>query len=100
MADHRSLICITCPMGCKLGVQFDSERARVLGIEGNGCKRAELYVHIEVGAAGENLSLQAVALDLGTCMVGAFGESEISRVAGLPADEVPLLVMTAGRPAD
>ena len=48
MTDHRSLICITCPMGCKLEVQFDPERGHVLGIEGNGCRRAELYAQREL----------------------------------------------------
>jgi CxxC motif-containing protein len=48
MAEHHSLICITCPMGCKLEVQFDPERGQVLGIEGNGCRRAELYAEGEL----------------------------------------------------
>jgi CxxC motif-containing protein len=48
MAEHHSLICITCPMGCRLEVQFDPKRGQVLGIEGNGCRRAELYAEREL----------------------------------------------------
>jgi len=61
-------------------------------------ERAKLYVPIEAGAVCENVSLQAVALGLGTCTVGAFEEAELSRILGLPDSETPLLVMTIGKP--
>lgn len=60
--------------------------------------RAERYVHIEVGAAGENLALQAVALGLGAVMVGAFRDGDVQRVLGLPAEHEPLLIVPVGWP--
>lgn len=61
-------------------------------------ERAKLYVPIEAGAVCANVSLQAVGLGLGTCPVGAFEETELSRVLGLPDSETPLLVMAVGKP--
>ncbi len=58
--------------------------------------RADQYVHNEVGAAGENLCLQAVALGLGSVMVGAFRDEQVSDALDLPADHTPLLVIPVG----
>ncbi|WP_455208021.1 SagB/ThcOx family dehydrogenase [Kaarinaea lacus] len=59
-------------------------------------KRGERYVHIEVGHAAENLFLQAEALDLGTVVVGAFYDDEVTDVLQLSADVRPLLLMPVG----
>ncbi len=61
--------------------------------------RADQYVHNEVGAAGENLCLQAVGLELGSVMVGAFDDAQVTDVLALPADHAPLLVIPVGHPA-
>lgn len=61
-------------------------------------ERGERYVHIEAGHAAENLCLQAVALGLGTTVVGAFSKSEVGRLLGL-SEEEPLLIMPVGKPA-
>lgn len=61
-------------------------------------KRAERYVHLEVGHAAQNLHLQAVALGLGTVVVGAFDDAEVKRVLSLPVNEDPLCLMPLGRP--
>lgn len=60
-------------------------------------ERAARYVHIEVGHAVENLCLQAVALDLGTTMVGAFKDDEVKKVAGMAQDEQPLAIVPIGK---
>ena len=60
--------------------------------------RAERYVHIEIGHAAENLFLQAEALDLGTVVVGAFDDDEVTEVLQLPATTHPYLLMPVGRP--
>jgi len=60
--------------------------------------RAPRYVHIEVGHAGQNICLQAVALGLGSVTVGAFRDPEVKRVVGLADDESPLYIIPVGRP--
>ncbi len=60
--------------------------------------RAKQYVHMEVGAAGENLCLQAVALDLGAVMVGAFQDEAVTDTLQLPTDHAPVLVISVGHP--
>jgi len=61
-------------------------------------QRAERYVRAEVGHAAENVHLQAVALDLGTVVVGAFNDAEVKRVLTLAANEEPLCLMPVGKP--
>jgi len=59
--------------------------------------RAERYVHIEVGHVAQNVYLQAVALDLGTVVVGAFDDDAVAAALGLPAGERPLALLPVGR---
>jgi SagB-type dehydrogenase family enzyme len=61
--------------------------------------RAVRYVHMEVGAVAQNISLQAAALELGCVFVGAFADSRVKKVLGLPGTERPLGLMPVGRPA-
>jgi SagB-type dehydrogenase family enzyme len=68
---------------------------RTTGKYGN---RGRQYVHMEVGFAGENLCLQAVALDLGTTVVGAFEDRQVAKVVGLSATEKPLALIPVGHP--
>jgi SagB-type dehydrogenase family enzyme len=60
--------------------------------------RAERYVHVEVGAAAENLLLQATALGLGGVFMGAFRDDAVGDVLGLPEDHAPLGLVPVGRP--
>jgi SagB-type dehydrogenase family enzyme len=59
--------------------------------------RGVRYVHMEVGHAGQNLFLQAEALDLGTVVVGAFNDDEVRKVLSLDSDIQPLSLMPVGR---
>jgi SagB-type dehydrogenase family enzyme len=61
-------------------------------------RRGERYVHIEVGHAGENIHLQAVALGLATVEVGAFDDEEVREVLGVDEQIKPLYVMPLGKP--
>jgi SagB-type dehydrogenase family enzyme len=58
--------------------------------------RAERYVHIEVGHAGQNLLLQAVALGLGAVPMGAFKDADVKELLGLPEEEHPLYIIPVG----
>lgn len=63
-------------------------------------ERAERFVHMEVGHVAQNVCLQAVALGLGTTMVGAFRDAEVKRLIGMEAAESPLGLLPIGRIAD
>lgn len=60
-------------------------------------KRGERYVHMEAGHAAQNLLLQAAAMGLGATPVGAFNDTEVSRLLRLPASEKPLYLIPVGR---
>ncbi len=62
-------------------------------------ERAPRYVHIEAGAAAENLLLQGEALGLGGVFVGAFRDEAVREALGLPADHEPLGLLPIGHPA-
>jgi SagB-type dehydrogenase family enzyme len=62
--------------------------------------RARQYVHMEAGHAAQNVYLQATALGIGTVIVGAFVDAQVSKALDLPEEEVPLAVLPVGVPAD
>ena len=59
--------------------------------------RASRYVHMEIGHAAQNIYLQAVALDLGTVVVGAFDDERVQRTLMMKDNEAPLCIMPVGR---
>ena len=60
-------------------------------------ERGVRYIHMEIGHAAENVSLEAVALNLGTVVVAAFSDMDVKKALGLPAAEHPLCLMPVGR---
>lgn len=46
MKDKKQLICITCPMGCRLDVTVKD--GKVLAVEGQACKRGVSYAQDEI----------------------------------------------------
>lgn len=60
-------------------------------------ERGIRYVHMEVGHAAQNVCLQAVALGLGTVVVGAFDDRDVKRILNMGAREEPLCLMPVGR---
>jgi SagB-type dehydrogenase family enzyme len=61
-------------------------------------QRGIRYVHMDAAHAGQNVFLQAVSLGLGTVVVGAFDDKDVSRVLQLETAEQPLSIMPVGRP--
>ena len=55
------------------------------------------YVFIEAGHAAQNVYLQAVSLDLGTVVIGAFNEDEIKKIMNMPENEYPIYIMPIGK---
>ncbi len=58
-------------------------------------QRGIRYVHMEVGHVGQNISLQAVAMNLGTVMIGAFDDKQVKEILGI--EEEPLYIIPVGR---
>jgi nitroreductase len=50
---------------------------------------------MEVGHVGQNVSLQAVALNMGTVMIGAFDDQRVKKV--LEIEEEPLYIIPVGK---
>ena len=46
MRDKKALICVTCPMGCRLDVTVAD--GQVVAVEGQGCKRGLTYAQDEI----------------------------------------------------
>lgn len=61
-----------------------------------GERGRERYVYMGLGHSAQNIYLQAEALQLGTCAIGAFIDSRVSQVLQLPANEEPLYLMPIG----
>jgi len=59
--------------------------------------RGNQYVHMEVGISAQNISLQAISLDLGTVFIGAFHDHEVKKLLHLQSKEQPLCLMPVGR---
>jgi SagB-type dehydrogenase family enzyme len=58
--------------------------------------RAERYVKMEAGHAGQNLLLQAVSLGLGAVPVGAFQDEQVQQALHLPVNHEPLYLIPVG----
>jgi len=61
-------------------------------------RRAERYVHMEVGHVGENIHLQAAALGLAVVMVGAFEDEPVRELMDLAEEVKPLYIIPVGTP--
>jgi len=64
-----------------------------------GKRGVEIYAICDVACAIENLMLQAVELNLGTCFIGAFDENRVSKILNLPSNLRPIAIVPVGFPA-
>lgn len=73
-----------------------------LEIEANwyGERGVKIYSIIDAGLAIQNLVLKAYSLGLGTCIVGAFSEREVSKILSIPRYVKPLAIIPLGYPAE
>ena len=55
------------------------------------------YVHMETGHAAQNVFLQAVPLNLGTVVIGAFYDAGVRKALRMSDREQPLYIMPVGR---
>jgi SagB-type dehydrogenase family enzyme len=84
----------SCIRSASAVIVFSAVYARTTGKYG---ERGVRYVHMEVGHAAQNVGLQAVALNLGTVMIGAFLDRDVKRVVQMPEGEEPLYLLPVGR---
>jgi SagB-type dehydrogenase family enzyme len=66
-------------------------------VTGKYGERGLRYVHMEAGHAAQNVYLQAVSLQLGTVVLGAFDDKGVKGVLNLDRQENPLYLMPVGR---
>jgi SagB-type dehydrogenase family enzyme len=62
-----------------------------------GDRGRERYVCMDLGHSGENVYLQATAMGIGTCAIGAFTDEDVSKIMGMPKEEEPLYIMPIGK---
>lgn len=63
-------------------------------------QRAYRYVYLDAGHIAQNLALAAVALDLGTCQIGALFDDEVNSILGVDGERESVIYMSVvGRPA-
>jgi SagB-type dehydrogenase family enzyme len=60
-------------------------------------ERGIRYAHMEAGHAAQNVYLQAVSLDIGTVVIGAFNDSEVANIVNVSEHGNPLYIMPVGR---
>ena len=62
-----------------------------------GQRGRERYVCMDLGHSAENVYLQAYALKIGTCAIGAFTDLWLKEVIGMTKEEEPLYIMPLGK---
>jgi SagB-type dehydrogenase family enzyme len=78
------------PVSFVITADFRQMRARF-------ADRAERFVDIEVGHAGQNIQLQAVALGLASVTVGMGDGAQMRAAVGAPEEHVPLYTLPVGK---
>lgn len=58
---------------------------------------ADRYIYIEIGHVAQNIALQAVSLQLGSVVIGAFDEAQIKKLLHIAPNEEPLYLIPLGK---
>lgn len=59
--------------------------------------RGVRYALIEIGHVGQNICLQATAMELGSVCIGAFHDEQVRDLLKLPKEEAPLYIIPIGK---
>jgi SagB-type dehydrogenase family enzyme len=62
-----------------------------------GSRGRDRYVCMDLGHSAQNVYLQAFALGIGTCAVGAFSDEAVKKVMPFAKNEIPLYIMPLGK---
>lgn len=62
-----------------------------------GTRGKERYVCMDLGHSAQNVYLQAYALGIGTCAVGAFDDNALKKALPIAKNEIPLYIMPLGK---
>ncbi len=60
-------------------------------------KRGKRFVHMEAGHAAQNILLQAVSLNIGTVVMGAYIDALVKKALQLPRNTKPLYLIPVGK---
>jgi SagB-type dehydrogenase family enzyme len=82
--------------GAPASLVYTATESRVR--ERYGERGRQRYIPMDIGHSAQNVYLQAEALGLGTCAIGAFDDEGLVEVLGLPAEEMPMYIMPVGNP--
>ncbi|MEM2390155.1 MAG: SagB/ThcOx family dehydrogenase [Ignisphaera sp.] len=63
-------------------------------------ERGYRYVYMEVGHAGQNIYLEATALNLGAVVIGAFHDDWVKSIVNADENEHPLYIVSVGVPRE
>lgn len=63
-------------------------------------ERGYRYVYMEVGHAGQNIYLEATALNLGAVVIGAFHDDWVKSIVNAGENEHPLYIVSIGVPRE
>ena len=81
--NEREMVCISCPLGCRLTVRWDGEAVRV---EGNQCAKGEQYAREEI------LAPKRVVTATVRIRAGRTVRLPVKTSAPLPKEEIPGLL--------
>jgi len=62
-----------------------------------GQRGRDRYVCLDLGHSAENVYLEAYALNIGTCAIGAFTDLWLKKAIGMTREEEPLYIMPLGK---